>query len=449
MWLRIGVQSGRAAFTELAGDLFEVMATVGRVGFETVAWFNGGLFDDNTTLPLERSPTSRRCWRHQTWTGRSSTRRSSARCSSAASIPASAPVGSGEGRHRGRAGARQGRQVSRGTDRNGATKPSRSTGHSSSGYARSRCSTRRAARGTSSYLALQALKDLEHRVQLEAEALDFQRVFPEVGPANVKGIELNPYAAKLARVSVWIGEIQWMRRSAACWSPPAAPAGSHRHGWSSSRRALPCSSCQRRSAGPPNGFAEARDPILKPLGTIECRDAILTADNAERRAVGDRRRGGASVVGLLLARRRRVRIRRIASTVGPPMRSTPILRRGAGGAGIDLTGVRRLPENAGLAFMGDTKRGPFRRRRGPGARVAPSAREPERANQRRRAEAVGERDEPDPAAGRKVDCRLRVDDVSRQRGAVRGAVPVGERACPPDAPAEPLRSVSRVLVAAR
>ena len=92
------------------------------------------------------------------------------------------------------------------------------------------------------YLALQALKDLEHRVQLEAEALGFQRAFPEVGPANVKGIEINLYAAELARVSVWIGEIQWMRR---------------------------------------NGFAEARNPVLKPLDTIECRDAILTADSTE------------------------------------------------------------------------------------------------------------------------------------------------------------------------
>ena len=92
------------------------------------------------------------------------------------------------------------------------------------------------------YLALQALKDLEHRVQLEAEALGFQRAFPEIGPANVKGIEINPYAAELARVSVWIGEIQWMRR---------------------------------------NGFGEARDPILKPLDTIECRDAILAPDGTE------------------------------------------------------------------------------------------------------------------------------------------------------------------------
>jgi hypothetical protein len=27
------------------------------------------------------------------------------------------------------------------------------------------------------------------------------------------GIELNPYAAELARVSVWIGEIQWMMKN--------------------------------------------------------------------------------------------------------------------------------------------------------------------------------------------------------------------------------------------
>ena len=58
------------------------------------------------------------------------------------------------------------------------------------------------------YLALHALKDLEHRVQLEAEAMGLQRAFPAVGPANVRGIEINAYAAELARVSVWIGEIQ-------------------------------------------------------------------------------------------------------------------------------------------------------------------------------------------------------------------------------------------------
>jgi type II restriction/modification system DNA methylase subunit YeeA len=92
------------------------------------------------------------------------------------------------------------------------------------------------------YLALLALKDLEHRVSIEAEALGFQREFPAIGPASVKGLEINAYAAELARVSVWIGEIQWMRR---------------------------------------NGFNVSRNPILKPLTTIECRDALLNPDGSE------------------------------------------------------------------------------------------------------------------------------------------------------------------------
>ncbi|HVR91453.1 MAG TPA: DNA methyltransferase [Novosphingobium sp.] len=80
---------------------------------------------------------------------------------------------------------------------------------------------------------------MEHRANLDAEALGLPRGFPRVGPECVLGIELNPYAAELARVSVWIGEIQWMRR---------------------------------------NGFDAAKNPILRPLETIECRDAVLNAD---------------------------------------------------------------------------------------------------------------------------------------------------------------------------
>ena len=88
-------------------------------------------------------------------------------------------------------------------------------------------------------LALLGLKDLEHRVILEAEALGLSRAFPMVGPECVLGIELNPYAAELARVTVWIGEIQWML--------------SH-------------------------GFSLSKNPILKPLNTIEQRDAIVNPD---------------------------------------------------------------------------------------------------------------------------------------------------------------------------
>lgn len=93
------------------------------------------------------------------------------------------------------------------------------------------------------YLALQALKDLEKRVRIEAEALGLPPGLAlGVGPENVLGIERDEYAAELARLVVWIGEIQWMRR---------------------------------------NGFAEARDPILRPLDTIECRDALLNPDGTE------------------------------------------------------------------------------------------------------------------------------------------------------------------------
>lgn len=89
------------------------------------------------------------------------------------------------------------------------------------------------------YLGLQALKDLEHQASVEAEALGLQREFPQVGPETMFGIEINPYAAELARVSVWIGHIQWTRR---------------------------------------HGYAAPSNPVLQPLDTIECRDAVLTPD---------------------------------------------------------------------------------------------------------------------------------------------------------------------------
>jgi hypothetical protein len=93
------------------------------------------------------------------------------------------------------------------------------------------------------YLALRALKDLEHRANLEAEALGLHRqLIIETSPANVLGIEINPYAAELARVTIWIGEIQWMLR---------------------------------------HGYQVRRDPILAKLDHIECWDAVLEADGTE------------------------------------------------------------------------------------------------------------------------------------------------------------------------
>lgn len=89
------------------------------------------------------------------------------------------------------------------------------------------------------YLSLLALKDIEHQAIVEAEALGMQQEFRQVGPEAVLGIEINPYAAELARVSVWIGHIQWARR---------------------------------------HGLPPPADPVLRPLDTIECRDAVLAPD---------------------------------------------------------------------------------------------------------------------------------------------------------------------------
>lgn len=87
------------------------------------------------------------------------------------------------------------------------------------------------------YVALKLLKDLEHAANIDARDCGLQRqVSIECSPANVLGIELDAYAAELARVTVWIGEIQWMLA---------------------------------------NGYALAENPILKSLDHIQNRDALI------------------------------------------------------------------------------------------------------------------------------------------------------------------------------
>lgn len=87
------------------------------------------------------------------------------------------------------------------------------------------------------YIALHALKDLEREaLHWGSEVLGVPIQLPQVSPVAVKGIELNHYAAELARVTIWIGEIQWMLQ---------------------------------------HGFAYLRDPILRPLDSIRSVDAVL------------------------------------------------------------------------------------------------------------------------------------------------------------------------------
>ena len=87
------------------------------------------------------------------------------------------------------------------------------------------------------YIALQALKDLELEViGWGSLVLRIPQQFPGVGPEAVLGIEINRYAAELARVTIWIGEIQWMLN---------------------------------------HGFAYRRNPVLRPLDSIATMDALL------------------------------------------------------------------------------------------------------------------------------------------------------------------------------
>ena len=261
-----------ANFATMASILFGAMAHKGGlVGFEPVAWFNGGLFDDNTGLPLDREgietaleaaaldwseidpsifgtlferglDPDKRSQLGAHYTDRDKIMRivdpvivrpllaewdvEKEKIAAAISKEARArPV-------------RQRR-------RSGPIRISASQGLLNGFLKRVREFTvldPACGSGNFLYLALHALKDIEHRVNLEGETMGLERSFPTVGPANVKGIEVNAYAAELARVSVWIGEIQWMRR---------------------------------------NGFNESRDPVLKPLDTIEGRDAILAPDGTE------------------------------------------------------------------------------------------------------------------------------------------------------------------------
>jgi type II restriction/modification system DNA methylase subunit YeeA len=86
------------------------------------------------------------------------------------------------------------------------------------------------------YLALQGVKDIENKANLESEMLGLAPRLPIVGPEILRGIEINPLAAELARTTIWIGDIQWRLR---------------------------------------NGIHAKPRPILRKLDAIECRDALI------------------------------------------------------------------------------------------------------------------------------------------------------------------------------
>jgi len=61
------------------------------------------------------------------------------------------------------------------------------------------------------YVSLKELLDLENEVVTFAREVGLTGFFPKVGPEQVHGIEINEYAHDLAAATVWIGYIQWLR----------------------------------------------------------------------------------------------------------------------------------------------------------------------------------------------------------------------------------------------
>ena len=86
------------------------------------------------------------------------------------------------------------------------------------------------------YLALRSLLNLEKRVIDFAATQGWDNLRPTVKPDQMLGLEVNAYAAELARTALWIGYIQWHQN---------------------------------------NGFPYDHSPILTPLSSIKRADAIL------------------------------------------------------------------------------------------------------------------------------------------------------------------------------
>lgn len=240
-------------FVALAEVLFKAMSIGDLVGFDTVDWFNGGLFDSNAALPLTRAQIDR------------------IRTAALLDWSAIDPSILGTLFERGLDPAKRSQLGAHYTDPVNIMRivdpvvlcPLREEWaiaqkeiNALSNVAKQREVFNRyllrlravtvldpaCGSGNFLYMALRGLKDLEHEVLLAGEILGLGRSFSEIGPEVLRGIELSPYAAELARVSIWIGDIQWQIE---------------------------------------HGQNVKRDPILRDLNTIENRDALLTAEGDE------------------------------------------------------------------------------------------------------------------------------------------------------------------------
>jgi hypothetical protein len=89
------------------------------------------------------------------------------------------------------------------------------------------------------YVALHKLLDLQKEVIVTAEQYNLPTIPLTVSPQQLYGLEIDAYAYELARITVWIGYLQWRQT---------------------------------------NGYTEIQNPILQPLNNIQRMDAILAYD---------------------------------------------------------------------------------------------------------------------------------------------------------------------------
>jgi len=244
-----------AKFRRLLGQLFEAMASGGDFGLESIRHFNGNLFDDATALDL--------------------TEDEAARIAAAASLDWSVidPTIFGTLFERGLDPAKRSQLGAHFTGREDiellveavVMQPLRrewdetrrfveplleKTQKTAPKQARSvlqqfltRLQTVKVldpacGSGNFLYVTLHKLKDLEKEVIVYQMEHGLDTSLPMVGPWQLYGIEVNPYAHDLAQMTVWIGWLQWPRL---------------------------------------NGFGSIEnEPILRKIGdNFQCKDAIL------------------------------------------------------------------------------------------------------------------------------------------------------------------------------
>ena len=263
------------------------------------------------------------------------------------------------------------------------------------------------------YVSLKQLLDLEKEVSAFSGEIGLTPFFPGVSPEQLHGIETSPYAHEIAQVAIWIGYLQWMVENG--FGSPSEPilgpmtnivetdAILAREG-DGALREPDWPEADVIVGNPPflggkRLRAELRDAYVDDLFALYrgrvAREADLVAywfEKARKEIEGGRAkragllatnsiRGGANrrvlsrireTGGIFFAESDRpwvlngaaVRVSMVGFDDGTETEKTldgapaTAIYPDLTGA-LDLTEAKPLPENLGIAFMGDTKGGPF------------------------------------------------------------------------------------------